>query len=409
MLESLSRRQNRYWKVRVMGSAGPVTKYLFLPSIESVRREVEQNGAYVLTVHERAHAFWQREYFSPQYKINFLQSLSFHVDVGSSPGQALMLVIDAERNHSKRVEMEPAWQTIQRGGTFADAIDALGLFPRPIIAILQAGELSGLSVAIEDALTLLTNRSGIIAAFVAAVGFLGFDLFTCFSTCVSVQYSVLPAMAKNVPAGATPEKLEQYRQAIEQGFFFNGILLWLSVAFIAAFAGAALLAVSGQRGRDVVSDTMATVPLFRRMIYDALMADNFLLLARMLSSKVRMMNAIRLLENVSPLQSLRVFWRSIHDSISAGASVGKAFSEQKTLLPYEVMILDAHGDEEQLAKIMLSLSTERSKRAKAGTASFIKIVNLITVFYMLAIVGIAIMILKIQDFGISTSFDSMTK
>jgi general secretion pathway protein F len=404
------KRHNQFWEVVGMTSTGEeFKKYLFLPNVGQVRKEIEQSGSYIISIKEHTHSIWQKEWFSRDYKINFLKAMFFHVDVGSSPGRALMLVIEAEKNPRKRIELEPALQVLKRGGTFTDSIDVLGLFDRPIIAILQAGEFSGLNVAISDAITMLQTRKGVIKTLLQAVGILGIDLFVSFSSCVGVHYQVLPMMEKQIPTDASPEKIAHYKDIIESAYFYNGILMWISFVIILLFAVAGIFSASGQKGRDFVSDLLAKMPIFKRMIYDALLADSFMLMGRMLSSGVSLMNCVKILESVAPLKSLVHFWNRIHASLGNGESVSKAFNDRNILVASEKMILESHQDKNQLAKIMLSLSEQRLSMSESGTKAFMKLVSAFALFYVLATVGIALMVLKIQDFGISSSFESMTK
>lgn len=402
-----ARHQNRFWEVTVMTKAGEDTRYLFLPDVNAVRREVERSGGYVISIVEKRHSAWQKELFSRDYKINFLKAMLFRVEVGSSPGQALMLVIEAEKNPRKRIDLEPALQIIKRGGKFSDAVEALSLFSKPIIAILQAGEYSGLRSALVDAIDLLETRKGIIGTITSAIGILGIDLFFAFTTCISVQWWALPALEKNVPQGATPEKIEQYRASIDQAYFWNGLLTWSSIAILAAMLFALVLMAMSRRVREAGSDQIARMPLIRRMVYDALLSDAFLLMARMMSSGMSLRNATLILGSVAPVKSLKQFWARIYDSLEAGESVAKAFNDKAVLKDAERMVFLAHQDTKQLVKIMATLSEHRKESSVAGSQHFMRVVSVIALGYILAAIGIAVMALKIQDLGLSASFDSL--
>lgn len=403
-------RHNRFWEVKVKYPGGEeATRFLFLPNARAVRKEIEESGAYILSIKEKVHSAWQREWFSRDYKINFLKSMLFHIDVGSSPGKALMLVIEAEKNPRKRIDLEPALQIIKRGGMFSDAIGSLTLFSRPIIAILQAGEFSGLKTAIADAIVLLQTRKGVIATLLGAISVLAIDLVVCFSTVVSMQFFALPMLEKTAPSGADAAKIEQYQATINQAYVYNGLLLAITVVVIAFFLMLFVLSISSKRGRDIVGDMVARMPLLRTMVFDSLISDSFLLLSRMLSSGVSLTNSVLILASVAPLSSLKKIWESIYDSLSAGESVSKAFSESKVLIEAERMVLEAHQDNSQLVKILTALSEQRRESATYGSKQFQRVAWITALLYVLATVGISFMVLQIQDLGVSASFDTMMR
>lgn len=403
-----------FWEARVMNARRTEqTYYFFLPDEEAVRQEVKllDAGSHVLWIKERHHARWQREIFSRDYKLTFLQTMQYHTDIGASPGTALMRVILNEQNPRKRIDLEPALQIYKSGGTFSEAIEAIDIFDKPIIAMLKAGETSGLDQAIKDAIELLESREGVLVSFLTVLGRVTRDLLLAVVSVFSVQYFWFPHLEKSAPQTGDPLKIAEYNEAIQNGYFYNSILVWIAVVVCSLFVAGILAMVVSRKARDEVSEAMIKLPVVRSMVYDNLLSDSFLLLSRMVGAKVNipLMNAVLILASVAPISPIRKIWMRINDRLGSGETFPRAIFEQKILRNHETMSLDAYSSNDHLSKILMAMSKDRRKAAEKSTNRFKSVVTYITFAYIGASIMVALMVMRVQDLATAIGFESLMK
>lgn len=401
-----------FWETRVMTSSRTeVTYYFFLPDHAAVRHEVKRldEGSHVLSIREKRHARWQREYFSREYKKSFLQSMLLHIDVDASPGTALQRVIESERNPRKRIDLEPALQILKGGGTFSDAIEAVDIFDKPIIAMLKAGETSGLKTAVLDSIELLHSREGVLSTFLSVLWRLMRDILLALTSVFGVQFFVFPYLEKSAPQGGDPVKLKQYADAIHDGYFYNGILVWIALVIGTAFLVSLIAMLISKSVRDRASESLIRVPIVRSMILDSLLSDSFLLLSRMLTVDITQINAINILAAVAPMAAVRRLWENIRASIGNGDSFARAIRDQRVLREDETKVLNAYHNNEHLAKILLAMSKNRRIAAEKSTNRFKAVVTFATFTYIAASIAVVILVMRVQDMGTAIGFETLMK
>jgi type II secretory pathway component PulF len=113
---------NRYFRATYLTpEARKVRRVFFVPTMQDVRRELGVDGNVVQSITEHESNFFTREYYPRGYTLNFLKSLAFHIEVGTSAGQGVAHFIESERNAAKRAEMQPALERLTHGDSFGHA------------------------------------------------------------------------------------------------------------------------------------------------------------------------------------------------------------------------------------------------------------------------------------------------
>lgn len=403
---------NRFYVVDYIAADGSVgRRNLFLDSIPSARAEMIRQGVTVLSVRERSHGAWQKEWYSRDYKTWFLKGILFHVEVGASPGRALMLVIDTEANPRKRLEMQSALDVINSGGSFADALSSLPFLDRSVVAILRAGEATGVKEAVEDSIALIERRTSAWGVFAGSMGFVVFDLFSTFASLISTQYWGLPWMEKNLMNQSQvndPGKLELMQAKLASLYFWNGLLLWSSVGATLVVAASLYLFFFGPTSiRDKIANWIAGFPLMRKVLIDAGVGDGLMLLARMARNGVSLIDAMFVLENSTSLQPIKRFWRGTAERIRNSQSVAKAMTGTGLLLKHELLSLESHQDRSQLAHVLDEMSSTRRQMAAAGVKQVTRVLLISSLVFMALSFAISIAALGLQDTGVGAGMDQM--
>jgi len=154
---------------------------------------------------------WQREYFSPGYKISFLNAVHLRLQAGESVGNAITSVIQAERNAAKQRDMAPALVALEQGESAATAMGQLGFFDATALAILRAGERSGMRDAIQTAAAHLTLRQAWLRQHALVLFILGNELLSAVLTPLLLHLEILPWIRDHISPPATAEALAAYQ------------------------------------------------------------------------------------------------------------------------------------------------------------------------------------------------------
>src|SRR5690606_33611624 len=98
-----------FWSVEYLSAQGVRVKtQLFVASLSAVRAEVAGRGGALIHAEPYHPSWWQKEYFSGEYRLAFLRGLRLHLQAGSSAGQALGLMVQTESNERIRAQLTGA-------------------------------------------------------------------------------------------------------------------------------------------------------------------------------------------------------------------------------------------------------------------------------------------------------------
>lgn len=403
---------NQYFKARYLTRDGqPVEQLFFVATISDVRHEIMRANGTVQSITVQKKNWMNREYYSHDYKLGFLKGLSFQVDVGVSAAQALMHLIETEKQPAKRAEMQKAFEVITHGGQFADALAALPFMDKTLVVLLQTADASGsMQEAINDAAAIMESRGAAWKMLASAVGWIGFDLFSIISTVFGLQFYALPWFRENPPSLQSAEMEMQYVSRFES---IASATEMLTVFTLLVAVTIVLFLIALFWGNDAIKDgmhrTISRMPLLRNVFIDSALADGLTLLSRMSKNGVLITHALELLAEHSWIRSVQQFWRQVRQALEAGQDVTRAFESAHLLTRQEIKAVSSHQNREQLANVLTLVARQRRADADAATRRFIQFSIGVVVAYMLIVMGIAMWLVSLQNMGLTGSFEDLMK
>ena len=401
-----------YFRARFLSVDGRVAERLFfVRSMQEVRLEVSRLGGALQSISVHRNTWFNREFYSNEYKIGFLKGLQFHIEAGASAAQGLLQIIEAEPHARKRSEMQPALEVLARGGHFGDALASLPFIDGAQVLLLQtAGAAGSLNEAIADCVAIMEQRGTTWKMIGSAVGWLGFDMFSVVSTVFAVQFYAIPWFRQNPPSLLEAGKAEAYTRSLEHISLVSAALTGLTAFFIAALLAFSVAMVWGSAGvKAWLHRKIVAIPMLRSVFVDGALASGMLILSRMEKSGGPMRHSLALLTPFSWLGVGREFWQKVREALDAGHGVSQAFGEGRLLAAQELSVVATHQNREQLSKVLGLLAQRRREEAAAGTKRFIRLSVVVNVVYMMIAMGLVLWLLDLQNNGISGSFEELMK
>lgn len=338
---------------------------------------------------------WQREYFSSAYKIAFLNAMNLRLQGGESAGRALRAVVQSERNAAKRREMAPALDALEQGEPVSSALGKLGFFDSTVLAILGAGERSGMRDAIAAAAAHLTVKQAWLRQHALVIVVLVNEMISAAFAPVMLYTEILPWMRQHITPPSVPEALLKYEadmaiaENLTVGLF--GLTIFLTVAGLINFYRISKL-----------SAPMRILMFFS----DGAMAVGFRLAAAMLKAGVTIESVAKDLATQSPGWSRR-FWACVREQLQLAVEPAQALM-QPGLYPEERSLLATHANAKQLAATFLVLAGDREHRAKRGRDLLLLGGTVLTIAYILMTVGVAIWIYLTYDSTLSAGLEALS-
>lgn len=336
----------------------------------------------------------QREYFSAAYKITFLNAICLRMQAGESVGRSLGAVIKAERNPNKLRDMTPALDALEQGETVSYAIGKLGFFDSTVLAILHAGERSGMKDAINSATAHLTIKQAWLRQNALVVFILLNELVSAALAPVVLYQEILPWIRENSTPPQAAEALTKYQRDLAIAENLTLGLIGLTVVLL-------LLGVINIYRISRLKSSTRILMFFS----DGAMAVGFKLAAAMLRAGVTIEAVARDLATQSPGWSRR-FWATVYRQLQTATEPTQALL-QPGLYPEEQSLLASHANAKQLTEIMLVLSGDREQKAKRGRDLLLLVATVLTVTYIFMCMGIAIWVYMTYNSALSAGLDAL--
>ena len=334
----------------------------------------------------------QREYFSGSYKIAFLNAMGLRMQAGESVGRSLGAVIKAERNPNKLRDMRPALLALEQGEPVAQAMQKLGFFDSTLLAILRAGERSGMQEAIQSATAHLTLKQAWLRENAMVMFILANEMVSAVIAPVVLYQEILPWIREN--STPTAEAFIKYQRdmAIAENLTLG--LIGLTIVLLV------VVAVNVYRISRLQSSTRLLM-----FFSDGAMAVGFSLAAAMLKAGVSIEEVARDLSTQSPGWSRR-FWASVHRQLQCATEPVQALL-QPGLYPDEYALLASHANARQLCQIMRVLSCAREHKAKRGRDLLLLGATILTIAYIFFCIGIAIWVYMTYNAALAAGLDAL--
>ncbi|MEY4593366.1 MAG: hypothetical protein RIR18_2261 [Pseudomonadota bacterium] len=345
-------------------------------------------------MNKQAVKFWQREYFSAAYKIAFLNAVNLRLQAGESVGRALTSVVNGERNPNKLRDMVPALDAMEQGEPVATAFEKLGFFDRTVLAILQAGERSGMRDAIQTAAAHLTVRQQWLRQNALVMFVLINELISAVFAPVVLYREILPWIREHITPPNTPAALFRYEHDMALAGHLTLGLIGLTV--VAMLVGA----INVYRISRLQSTTRVLM-----FFSDGAMGVGFKLAAAMLKAGVTIEQVARDLAHQAPGWSRR-YWMMVDQQLQQAVEPANAILQQG-LYQEERSLLASHSNARQLASTFSILSEERERRAKRGRDILLVGGTMLTVVFIFLCLGVAIWIYMAYDNTLSAGLEAL--
>jgi type II secretory pathway component PulF len=320
---------------------------------------------------------WMREYFSPAYKIAFLNAIHLRIQAGEPLGRALSAVVNAERNPAKRRDMSPALQALEQGEPVSFAIARLGFFDSTVLAILGACDRADIREAISSAAAHLQVRQAWLRQNGLVIFILLNELVSAALAPVLLYTEVLPWIKNNIEAPSDAQALLAY--STDMAIADNLTIGMMGLTVVLCVLGVVYV----YRVKHLLAPT-------RFLLYfaDGAMAVGFKIAAAMLKAGVTIENVAQELASKAPGWS-RQFWVRVNAQLQLSVEPALAM-QQQGLRPDETTLLANHSNARQLAETLQVLAADREMKAKRGRDLLLVGGTVLTIAYIMLSLGIAI-------------------
>jgi type II secretory pathway component PulF len=338
---------------------------------------------------------WMREYFSPAYKIAFLNAIHLRIQAGESLGRALSAVVNAERNPAKLRDMSAALQALEDGEPVSLAMARLGFFDSTVLAILGACDRSGIREAISSAAAHLQMRQTWMRQNGLVIFILLNELASAIMAPILLYTEVLPWIERNITPPSEPQALLTYNT--DMSIAHNLTVGMMGMTVLLGVVGAIYI----YRVKHLLAPT-------RFLLYfsDGAMAVGFKLAAAMLKAGVTIENVALELSDKAPGWA-RQFWVRVNAQLQSSVEPAQAMLQQG-LRHDERTLLASHSNAHQLAETLQVLAADREMKAKRGRDLLLMGGTMFTIIYIMLSLGIAIWIYMTYNSSLAAGIDALS-
>nr|WP_234480444.1 type II secretion system F family protein [Paraburkholderia aspalathi] len=385
----------------------PIKREYFAASVKDARKEALRGDLIaVYEVSRLRENLWNYEYLGRDYRLKFLNALRFQVDAGVPIAQALQSIIDGEEKPLRRARLARTLIVIQRGGSLAEAIRSIGLFDEHVIALIRAGEQTGMKHGVRAAIQHEESKRESWRQVLAAVSVLSLELSTALSVPWSLHFYAVDFIRKSLMQTADKNKLDSFLSQLTVIEHAN--LAWMILTYgLAVVMG--LWAVGFmlfEPVRDRSWPYLRHFPLLGRYLREASMASSTKIAAVMLRTGTRLGDTVLAIARTVAHGDVKRFWLSVSENLHNGHDAMHAF-RHRMLSASESLAIAAHKDAQQLGDILDAISDEREYRRKMLSRRLMVMSIAVMVFYMAVSMGLALWAYWLYDKGATFNLESL--
>lgn len=330
------------------------------------------------------------------YKEQFLRAIYFNCSAMSA-AKALEAVIESDSS-AIRTQLNPALAIIKRGGSFAEAIDAINAFDDSCLAILEAGERTGtLSEAINTAVEHLKSSAATFKLMIGMGIFALIEIFMAVSSLLGNRYGMLPSMSRNIPQELSPDKAERLKTMIGYAYLSNDIMIWVTIGlFFVSILGAYSYFDKDKGFRKWVDDRVQRIPALGEAIQHGAVASSFRIAASLLKGGVHFAVATGIAGKSTRVPSVIRYWAEAELRAQNGESIA-ATLKQPLLDNSNQLLVGAHTNSKQLSDSFFVIATRSEESAKKAAKKFGVYLFFAMAAYTMLSVCISLYVLWIQN------------
>jgi general secretion pathway protein F len=341
------------------------------PDARSIISEIRQRGGLPLEVKQvRPRPVWLSS-VNRGYKLQLLQAINYNVKGGMSAARALEMVIEGESG-SDRAQLNPALTVLRTGGTFPEAMRALGFFDSSTLSIIEAGERTGrMKDSLNAAASHYEKTSNGIKAMFGAVSWTLLDIGFAVTSIIGLRFSLLPTLTgSGNDVGATEAEREAFRKLVDQAYLVNDLLIAGTVVLFAlVMVGLYGYAANVRSIRDKTDAVMARIPSLGVALLNGAISTSFTVASSMLRGGVPFLPAAATAANGTAHREVREFWSNAVQRVETGETIPRALNSPM-LNSSETMLIASHNTQRELGEVLERIAERRDGIALAASKRF---------------------------------------
>ena len=341
------------------------------PDARSIISEIRQRGGLPLEVKAmRPKPAWLSS-VNRAYKLQLLQAINYNVRGGMSAARALEMVIDGESGANRGL-LNPALTVLRTGGTFPEAMRALGFFDDSTISIIEAGERTGrMRDSLNAAASHYEKTSTGIKAMFGAVSWTLLDIGFAVTSIIGLRFSLLPTLTNAAgSAGETPAEREAFQKLVDQAYLVNDLLIggtFVLLAFV--LIGIYGYAANIKSIRDRVDAVMARIPGLGTALLNGAISTSFTVASSMLRGGVPFLPSASTAAAGTGHLQVRTFWSNAVRRVETGEPIPRALNSPM-LNSSEAMLIASHNTQRELGEVLERIAERRDGIALAASKKF---------------------------------------
>ena len=337
----------------------------------SIISEIRERGGLPLEVRAiRPKPAWLSN-VNRAYKLQLLQAVNYNVRGGMSSARALEMVVEGETG-ANRALLNPALTVLRIGGTFPEAMRALGFFDASTVSIIEAGERTGrMKDSLNAAASHYEKTSNGIKAMFGAVSWTLLDIGFAVTSIIGLRFSLLPTLTNSArSAGETPAEREAFQKLVDQAYLVNdlligGTLILLALVFIALYGFAANVKAI----RDRAEAVMARVPGLGSALLNGSISTSFTVASAMLRGGVPFLPAAATAAAGADNLAVKEFWSNAVLRVETGETIPRALNSP-ILNSSEAMLIASHNTQRELGEVLERIAERRDGIAMSSSKKF---------------------------------------
>lgn len=293
------------------------------PDARSIISEIRQRGGLPLEVKQvRPKPAWLSS-VNRAYKLQLLQAINYNVKGGMSAARALEMVVEGETG-ANRAQLNPALTVLRTGGTFPEAMRALGFFDASTVSIMEAGERTGrMKDSLNAAASHYEKTSNGIKAMFGAVSWTLLDIGFAVTSIIGLRFSLLPTLTgSGKGVGETEAEREAFQKLVDQAYLVNDLLIAGTMVMLAfVFVGVYGYAANIRSIRDKADAVMARIPSLGTALQNAAISTSFTVASSMLRGGVPFLPSASTAAAGTEHRDVREFWSNAVQRVETGETI----------------------------------------------------------------------------------------
>jgi type II secretory pathway component PulF len=341
------------------------------PDARSIISEIRQRGGLPLEVKPvKPKPAWLSN-VNRAYKLQLLQAINYNVRGGMSSARALEMVVEGETGATRGV-LNPALTVLRTGGTFPEAMRALGFFDDSTLSIIEAGERTGrMKDSLNAAASHYEKTSNGLKAMFGAVSWTVLDIGFAVTSIIGLRFSLLPTLTNSTSSsGETDAEKEAFKALVDQAYLVNDVLIGGTIVLLAlVFVGIYGYVANVKSIRDRADAFMARVPALGTALVNTAISTSFTVASSMLRGGVPFLPSATTAAAGTQHAEVREFWSNAVQRVETGETIPRALNSP-LLNSSEAMLIASHNTQRELGEVLDRIAERRDGIALAASKKF---------------------------------------